>query len=500
MTAGELVPVRPHVVVIGGGIAGLAAAWALTQAATQARDPVARRPRPRVTVLEADDRFGGKLRTDEFVGHPVDAAADTFLTRVPWARQLCAELGLTEQLVSPARSSAKIWSRDALHDFPEATVLGVPSSLTSLARSEVVSPRGIARAYVDLLGPRSLNPKDDDPAIGLLARRRLGDEIVDRVLDPLIGGINAGSVDHLGTLSAAPQIADLTTKGHSLIRAAKEQLARRDPDDAAQPVFAAPKGGMQVLVDALCAQLRAREVDLRTGADVREVRQRGEGRWEVQIEGATLLADAIILATPAFVTARLLADVAPAAAAELRSIEYASVTLVRMAYATEDVSHPLDATGFVVPAIDGHLMTACSWASSKWAALRNEDHAIFRASAGRRGDDRAMELSDEEVVAALHLEVNEAIHVERRPRHADVVRWKEAFPQYEPGHAARVVRVQQHLARVHGIAVAGAAYLGIGVPACIRSGNEAATKVLLRLAARMGVEEAQRERRTSAEE
>ena len=473
-------PSHRRIVIVGGGISGLVAAWVLSRT-DQARDPASRGVTTSVTVLEPAARLGGKLQTDDFAGRRVDLAADAFLNRVPWARQLCTELGIEEQLVAPVQRDAWLWTRGVLRRFPSDTVLGVPSDLTTVAKSEILTSSGLARAYLDKVLPRARRSPEEDRSIGEVVGRRLGREVVERLVDPLVGGINGGNVDRLSLRSAAPQIAALAS-GASLVRAAHERISRQDPEASAAPVFLAPKGGMHTLVEALVAGLDERGVALRTGTAAHRLERRADGWSLTLIDGERVETDAVVLATPAFVTARLVREVLPAAAAVLDDIEYASVSMVRLAYRARDVGRPLDGSGFVVPAVDGHLLTGCSWASSKWEALRSTDQVIVRASAGRIGDRRADELDDDELAAALHRELSGPMVIGGPPHEVSVARWDRSFPQYEPGHRERILAVERAARDVPGLAITGAAHHGIGIPACIHSATEAATALLGRLA------------------
>lgn len=481
-TSGPEDPQSRHVVVIGGGIAGLSAAWALCRPQL-ARHPDARAIKTRVTVLEADQVLGGKIRTTPFADLVVDAGPDAFLARAPWATQLCHELGLTDQLVAPAEHRAFTWSRGNLHRFPERTVLGVPSRLSAVARTKIVTPAGLARAGLDFAFPGFVGRLGDDPSIGQIIGQRLGDEMLQRLVAPLLGSINAGPVENLSLMSTAPQLAEIASRRHSLLSGVAEHLRRQTPEDQARPVFNTTLGGLGVVVERLTERLVAAGVDIRTSTPVSTVLPVGPGRWTVEADGLPLAADAVLFATPATETARLLGMACPEAGPPLQSIAYASVSIVRLAYTTASVPDHLAGSGFVVPPADERLLTACSWTSMKWAHLRKAGQVVLRASVGRLGDERAEQLADRELIDAVHDELRQALGVHRRPFVADVVRWPRSFPQYEPGHAGRVMRIERAVKGRPGLAVAGAAYRGLGIPSCIRSGQEAAEYLFGHLAA-----------------
>ena len=441
------------VVVVGGGITGLATAHYLRS-----------RHGLDATVLEASDRAGGKIRTDELAGVPVEAGPDTFLGRVPWAADLCRELGLGEALIEPATSSAFVWARGRLRPLPPGLVLGVPTGLPQLARSGLVSPAGMARAALDVVLPR--RPHGDDPSIAEVIGSRLGAEVVDHLVEPLLGGINAGRADRLSLAATAPQLAEAARDHRSLL------LGLRAPASGG-PLFQSVRGGLQRLVERLVA-----DVDVRTGTTVDAIEPAGHGRWKV----AGMLADAVVVTVPAFAAAPLVQSVSPVAAAELRAIEYASVAVVTLGYAPSTLPALPAGSGFLVPRTEHRLMTACTFLSSKWPALASSGLVLLRASAGRLGDERARELGDRELVDRLHREVKEALGPTRAPVTTRVDRWARGFPQYEPGHLARVGRIEAALEAWPGLTVAGSAYRGLGLAACVRQAGEAADRIAVNIA------------------
>jgi oxygen-dependent protoporphyrinogen oxidase len=460
------------VVVVGGGIAGLAAAHELVGRGAH------------VTLVEKDERVGGKLRTSPFAGRLVDDGADAFLLRVPEALDLCREVGLADGLVHPAARTAYIWSRGELHPMPPQ-LMGVPTDLDALEESGLLSPAGLARAREDLTAPPT--PLDDDEAIATAIARRLGDEVVERLVDPLVGGINAGDTRALSLAAVVPQLdAALRDPDHaSLIEACRARAAATATTPiigGPPPVFASPAGGMGQLPAAVVAGLG--DADVRTGRAVVGLEPTAGRGWRVAVDdGTSLDADAVVLAAPGPITAGLLEPLPGAADAArlLAAVEYVSVAIVVLALPLDHLARPLDRSGFLVPRVEEtQALTACSWSSTKWAHLAPEagdGTAVVRASAGRAGDERALELDDTDLVARLLADLERTMGLTGAPTEVRVNRWPSSFPQYAPGHLDRVAQAEAALPP--GLALAGAALRGVGVPACIRSGRAAATRALV---------------------
>ncbi len=466
-----------HVVVIGAGITGLTAAFTLS----------VHNRNVRVTVIEASGRVGGKILTGPFAGRPVDCGADAFLARVPEARDLCAELGLSDVLTSPAERSALVWAGGALRRLPTGLVLGVPTDLDALAAAGIVSPEGIRRAAMDLEvteWPEGQPPEDPegsgDLSVGELVRDRLGDEVFERLVAPLLSGVNAGDADQLSVAAGAAQLAGAARSHPSLIMAlrAQSQAAREAQSDPDSPVFFGIPVGTQTLTDLLLSRLTAAGVPVHLDCPATGLTRTGSG-WSIATPLGPIAADRVIIATPGPATSRLLASAAPSVASRIAELEYASVAMVTLAVRRAALGHPLDASGFLVAKTD-HLptLTACSWASAKWAHLADPDVAILRVSAGRFGDTAALGLNDDDLVAALSVDLATTMGLSETPVAARVTRWIDGLPQFLPGHLGRVRTWRSELAEcAPGLAIAGAAYDGLGLPACIRQGRRAAFDV-----------------------
>lgn len=485
------------VAVIGGGISGLTAARCLASS-----------PGVEVVVLEAADRCGGKILTGEFRGLPVELGPDNFLTRDPSAAHLCRQLGLGEDLVAPATSSASVVARGHLRPLPAGLVLGIPTDLKALARSRILSGPGLARAALDLVAPGSairsssvgLRPSGPGNAgpewtAGSILQRRLGHEVVERLVDPLLGGINAGSVDHLSLAVVAPQVARALAGRNSVIRSLRARLpaphsqagAHGDDQKPAgawrngpMPIFLGLRGGLSRLVEGLVAGLRSGGVDLRTGSEVTALRFDQAG-YQIETEQGFVVADAVVLGVPANVAARLLVDGVPAAGAELSSIPYAGVALATFAFPSGSISRLPKGSGFLVPRCEGRLLTGCTVISAKWPESARPGEIVIRASTGRYGDDRATKMSDDELTGRVLGELKDLIGTSAEPLSSLVHRWPRAFPQYLPGHLGRLDRARSALSALPPIELVGAALGGIGIPACVTSGERAAMTILDRL-------------------
>ncbi len=445
---------------VGGGMAGLAAAWEMRAGAE-------------VTVFEPD-HLGGKVVTSDFCGRPVDEGADAFITRQPAALDLCRQLGIDGDLVAPAAGRSLLWWDGRLRALPDGLALGVPTRLGSLATSGLLSPAGVARAALDVILPRRLDPAGT--TVHQLVAARFGSQVADRLVDPLVGGIHAGLTEELGAAEVTPQLVAAAGRSRSLLRG-----LRAGPVAAAGPLFVAPRAGMEAIAVRLVEELKGDGVGF-VGTPVAAVSSvAGAGRPRVVVAPDDEPFDAAVVAVPAGVAASLLAGSAPAAAAALGGVAYASVALVTMMFAGE--APPPGVNGFLVPRAAGALMTACSFGSSKWPHWAAPGHTVVRLSAGRHGDDRAVELDDGPLVERLAGELARFTGWRSAPVAWRVSRWAHSFPQYTPGHAGRVGAAENQLRQLlPNVTLAGAAYGGVGIPACVESGRRAAATLRERLA------------------
>jgi len=438
-----------RVVVVGGGVAGLTAAHDLTGSGHD------------VVVLEGADELGGKLRRREVAGVTVDVGAEAMLNRRPEGVELARSLGL--DVVHPAIASSRIWTRGALRPLPR-TLLGAPLDLDQLADSGVLSEEGLARARAE-----AVSPVTGDPTVGELVAARFGDEVTDRLVEPMLGGVYAGRAREISARAAAPQLVALAERGSIL-----EQAAALPVDGT--PVFAGLVGGMGGLVDALVSG----PFEVRTGDPVLEIR-RTPGGFEARCARTPTTADAVVVAVPAAPAARLLAELAPVASSELAGIESASMAVVTLAFRVGDMV-ATDASGFLVPPIDGRRIKASTFSFAKWdwvrAAGAAEGVVHLRTSVGRHREEASLQVTDEELVAASLADLREALGLTAPPVASHVQRWGGGLPQYAVGHLDRVARIRADVARVPGLAVCGAAYDGVGIAAVVGSAHRAAADLL----------------------
>jgi protoporphyrinogen/coproporphyrinogen III oxidase len=496
---------QPHVVVVGGGISGLAAAFFLRDQAV------------RVTVLEGSPRLGGKLSVSEIAGVAVDEGAEALLVTRPEGTGLIADAGLADQRVAPGTTSSAIWTRGALRPLPRRQYLGVPSDMTELARSGVLSADGMTRARQDLELPPTA--RDGDVPVARYIAARFGDEVVNRLVDPLLGGVYAGRSTELSFDATLPRLAAVSRRHRSLAEAvlsllppppAERTAAQEAPGSgpqAAGSVFTTLAGGLGTLPDVLG---KASAAAVRTGAMARELSRTDRG-WRLAVGSAAapehVDADAVIIAIPARPAGRMLATVpgTSAAVTAFGEISYASMAIVTLAYprsafpgparGTDGQAEPglglsaLGWSGYLVPAVDGRAVKATTFSTVKWPHLAAESAPgaealeIVRCSVGRIGEEALLQRDDDDLASLAAAELKEATGVRGAPAATRVTRWGGALPQYTVGHLDRVARIRAALATQPGLAVCGAAYDGVGIPACVATARTAVDQVLAFLSA-----------------
>jgi protoporphyrinogen/coproporphyrinogen III oxidase len=451
------------IVVVGAGLTGLATAWRL-------------RDVDDVVVLEARDRIGGQIETVDLAGAPLDVGADAFLVRQPESERLARELGFgDDDLVAPSTGQVHLWTRGRLRPLPAGTVLGVPTDLGALARAQVLTPAGFARAAAEPAFPR--RAVVGDRSVADLVGERFGREVVDTLVEPLLGGVYAGRTDQLSAAAALPPVWAAAQQHRSLLAGLREH--RRRTASATGPVFRTVRGGLSRLTDRLTDHLGDR---VRTGVPARRLGRVGAG-WIVETAEGTLTADDVVLAVPARAAAALLVDVLPDVARELAPIRTASVATIALAYARGEGADLPEGSGVLVPPGEGHLTKAITFASRKWPHHARREVLLLRASVGRvpaagRTSDPNLDLDDATLADRVDAEVRWATGLPRPAVARTVRRWPDALPQYDVGHLARVDRIR-HGVRVGapGLHLAGAALDGVGLAARARDAERLAHRL-----------------------
>jgi protoporphyrinogen/coproporphyrinogen III oxidase len=441
------------ILIIGGGMTGLAAAYELT-----------RRQVP-FTLLEASDRAGGLISTEHAGGFIIDAGADSILVQKPAALQLCEELGLTPRLIktTPPRT-AFVLKHGRLHALPSPSVLGIPIRFSSLVQYDLLDWRGRARLALEPLVPRRPPP---DESVASFFRRRFGDATVGLIAEPLLGGIHAGDIERLSMPSVFPRLSDAErTRGGVLRNITRGQ--QTSPDG----LFRALPSGMRELVDAIVSRLPAGSLRLSTPA----MRlQRAASSWRLTTDSEMLDAAAVLIAAPAYTGATLLAPVDSAAAAICASVPYTSTASIALGWRRHDIPHPLAGSGFVVARRYNTVrITACTWVSSKWPGRAPEGHALIRAFIGGAHDPHAVDLADEELIGTAVRDVSSVLGIAAPPMLTRVVRWRNAGAQHHVGHRACMAGLAERLRTLPGLFVAGSGFDSIGIPDCVAHGRKVA--------------------------
>jgi oxygen-dependent protoporphyrinogen oxidase len=442
-----------RVAVIGGGVSGLASAYHL--AAAPSRVNTAAQQVPQVTVLEAEQRLGGKVRTEWVADLPVDTGPDALLIRASAVSGLLRELGLNGSQRVPSTAGAFVWVRGRV------------------ALSGLVTPLGLARAAADLVLPRH-DWIGRDPTIEELLRPRFGRQIYENMIEPMLGGVHAGRASRLSARSAVPEVMALIQGHRSVYRA----LAARPPRSNG-PALISLDGGLDCLIEALRSAIeRAPGARVLTGAGVRSVRRTAGGYAVLTDQMPPLEVDDVVIATPAWEAARLLDSLAPVAAAQAAAIPYAGVATVTVAYPPSAMGRPLDGTGFLVPPAEHRLLVGCSWLTAKWPHLRSDEVVLLRCMVGRDGDQLWADLDDQALSAAVRAELAAAMGVRGEPLAVHIRRIPRAMPQYTVGHHQRLAAIDAALVGLPGVHVTGAGYRGVGIAGCLTQAEAVAAAVL----------------------
>jgi oxygen-dependent protoporphyrinogen oxidase len=448
-----------HIAIIGGGISGLVAAYRLRQ----------QLPAATLTIIEQADRLGGKLRTIDLGGVPTDVGAEAFVVRNPAAVGLVEELGLSDRLTHPLGASATVHAGGATVPLPKRTFLGVPAGADAVR--DVLSAAGVARVAAEASLPPLRLADDEDVSVGAVLADRFGRELVDHLVEPLLGGVYAGRVDLLGLRATMPALVDAVHRTGTLTAAATSMLPA--PTATPKPVFGALRGGMTVLVEALAAQAKA---DVQLGVTTRGLAHTATG-WRLDLGSSALDVDAVVVAVPPPAARKLLTDVAPAAAAAYARISLGSMAVVSMVLPA-GVRLP-DASGVLLAVGERHrdgtpfTAKAFTYTSRKWGG----DRVRLRASVGRVGEEQKLRRAEDALLADVLADLAELSGVQVRPDAWAVTKWGGGLPQYGVGHTAVVADLQRAVAGLPGLAVTGASFRGVGIPACVDAATEAADRV-----------------------
>jgi protoporphyrinogen/coproporphyrinogen III oxidase len=467
--------IEKHIVVVGGGIAGLSAAYHLYEKSREDGNLI------KVTVLEADPRWGGKILTERQDGFVIEGGPDTFLATKPWGVALCRKLGLEGRLhgTNPKLKNTYVMRQGKLAPLPEGLMMMVPSRFGPMIRSGLLSWTQKARMGLDFfLPPRSLN---GDESLGEFVSRRLGRAAYERLIEPLMSGIYAGDGDKLSLKSTFPILRDMEQKHGGLIKGAlalrKQRAKHAGPSTGSRSMFLTPTTGLAEMVEVLVSRLEERGAELKHGTRVQQLNLTLNG-FQLHTEaGDRIDAEGVILTAPAFASGEMLSKVDPDLAEELQSIEYISTSTISLAYRLEDVPRPLDGYGYVIPRREGRKALACTWTSTKFPHRAPESHVLVRVFAGRAGQE-GIPWDETGLLELAKEEVRLTLGVTAEPLFYKVYVWENAMPQYNLGHPQRLERIEERLECLPGLALAGNGYRGIGIPDCIHSGEIAAEKVL----------------------
>jgi len=464
-------PTTPRrVAVVGGGISGLAAAHRLLELD----------PSVDLTLWESSSRLGGVLSTVHEEGYQIEQSADNFITTVPWGIDLCKRLGLGEQVVqtNPAHRRTHVIRAGRLHRLPDGFLMMAPTRLWPLVVTPILSPLGKARAAMEyLIPPRS---DDRDESMAEFVRRRFGEEVFARLVEPLVSAVYAADMEKLSVLATLPRFREMEREHGSLIRAMRRQMAARltsaGESGARYSMFVTLREGLTSLTDALARRLPSRAV--RLDMPVQRIRRLGDA-WQLELFGdGQERFDAVVLATPSHVTGRLLASVDAELSELLGRVEHSGTAVVSVAYRRDQIAHPLDGMGFVVPAVEKSPILAVSFSSQKYPHRAPEGRELLRVFAGGARHEELAEMPAGKLVPLVLGELHRLLGIKGAPIYQSVAHWPSTMPQYHVGHRELVAQIEARAAALPNLALAGNAYHGVGIPNCIHSGESAAESVL----------------------
>ena len=450
-----------RVVIVGGGISGLAAAHRLVELGLD---------KTQITLIEASGRLGGTLESQHRDGFLLERGPDSFISEKPEAVALAKRLGLESRLIETNDQFRRsfIVRNGRLRAVPEGFQLVAPARVWPFLTTDIFSLPGKLRMAADLLLPRRRSNGIDDESLASFVRRRLGKEALERMAQPMVGGIYTADPETLSLRATLPRFLDMESNHRSLILAMMRQGQKAGTSGPRYSLFLSFDRGMEVLVDALATTIPNVQLNTR----IEELRY-DSGTWLLETDSAsTIEADAVCLALPAYVAARLLRDINPQLSSQLDQIKYASTATINFAYPRAAIKHPLDGFGFVVPFIERRSLLACTFSSVKFPGRAPEDHVLLRAFAGGALQPEIFVRDDLETL--IETDLRQLLHIDRKPLFTEVAKWERSMPQYEVGHLDRVQAIENEVRGLRGLALAGNAYRGAGIPDCIRSGETAA--------------------------
>lgn len=460
---------KKRAVIIGGGITGLAATYYLQKEVREKRLPL------EVILVEASPRLGGKMQTYRKDGYVIERGPDSFLERKTSAARLAKEVGMDGQLVNNAAGKSYVLVKDRLHPMPGGAVMGIPTEIGPFVTTGLFTLGGKLRAAGDFVLPRSKPAKDQ--SLGGFFRRRLGSEVVDNLIEPLLSGIYSGDIDEMSLMATFPQFYQLEQKHRSLVLGMKKTMPRRPKNSETKKkgMFLSFKTGLQSFVEAIEAKLEPGSV--KKGFRVEKISKTEEG-YHIALNGGTaLFADSIIMAVPHRAVCQIFPDYE--FFHSFKNVPATSVATVALGFPKEAVKKDIDGTGFVVARNGDYSITACTWVHKKWPHSTPEGKVLLRCYVGRRGDEAVVDLSDDDIVRVVLDDLAKTMDISMKPELVVITRWHQAMPQYTVGHLERIEKATDGLSReLPGIFLAGSSYRGLGLPDCIDQGEAAVQKVL----------------------
>jgi protoporphyrinogen/coproporphyrinogen III oxidase len=463
------------VIVIGGGIAGLTAAYRLSSS------PLAQSGKIQVLLLEAGARLGGTINTYPLDDVLLELGPDSFITDKPYGLELCRDLGIEDRLLGTDKANRRTFvaRQGKLFPLPDGFVMMAPTELGPLMESELFSWPGKLRMLQDLFIAKSA--PDQDESLTQFVTRRLGKEALERVVQPLVGGIYTGDPDKLSVKAALPRIAAMEQKHGSLIKgmlSTRQKSDRQTESGARYGLFTTFDQGMSVLVRALQDKLPGDHVHTNSIVS-RVIRHAGDSRWSVYISDDRIIkADALVMAAPSHRCADMLAAEDPTLSGDLRKIEYSSSVVINLLYRRSDVHNPLKGFGFVVPRSERRTILACSYSSIKWPGRTPPDKLLLRVFVGGTLQPEDFFLSDEQIECLVWEDLRTYLGIKALPQVSISSRFPRAMPQYNIGHTKLIEGIEERVGKMDGLELAGNAYHGVGIPDCIASGNQAAARLL----------------------